>query len=554
MALMSLNTKKPRLVRQIESTRQPLRLTKLTLARLCSVIGCVALVLGIMGLIINGDVTSFVITCIVIAVVGIGAWTVLAPDDLRSVLTGRQAAFGTNSIFLSILMVGIVAVIFTMSIGSGLSVDLTSGGLYSLKSDVKPVIDTLNRPLVITGFYTSDLLQQQSGDLPILRMFEDAAPNLVKLRFIDPNEEPFIAQQFGLTTNFGIYVSFTDAAGVPDPNLTEPMVGDYANERWIAEAILRLQSRGQFTVAFTTGSSELPTTLPNLDDASNLRTLLTNYGITILDLDLSQQDIPSGLTALLIIAPQRDFTQPVVDKISAYMASGGKLLLVAEPAFNSGVQFMVPPESPMRNYLWDTWGLRATNYIVFDPTSNNESAFSVRAAKYADDPMLNKDAAGTTKIQPVFYISQALQAEARDGVDSFVLFATSDDAFAIPAPVAAANPANPQRSAADLTGSLPLMIKAENPQNGAKIIMVGDSDWLRNSQITSFDGDILWSGVFDYLTSFVSKVTVNPVAVQPPLNVPTSDLQIVAFFTLLVMPGVVLLLGFLVWLNRLRHG
>lgn len=551
---MSLNTKKPRLVRQIESTRQPFRLSKLTIARLASTIGCISLVLGLMGLLISGDVTSFVVTCAVIAAVGIGAWTLLAPDDLRALLTGRQAAFGTNSVFLSILMVGIVTVLYTISTSSGLTVDLTSGGLYSLKRDIKPIIDGLNRPLLITAFYTSNLLEQQSGDLPILRMFEDASPNKIKVRYVDPNEEPFTARDFGLTADFGIYVSFTDPTGQPDLKLTEKMAGDYANERWIAEAILRLQSRGQFTVAFTTGSSELTTSQPSLDDASNLRTLLTNYGISILDLDLSRDTIPTGLTALLILAPQRDFTQPMVDKISAYLAAGGKVLLIAEPAFNSGIQFMVPAESPMRTYLWDTWGLRPTNYIVFDPESNSESQYYVRAAKYSDDPMLNKDADGKTKIQPVFYITQALQAQARDGIDSYVLFATSDKAFAVPAPAAAANPTNPPRTAADLTGSLPLMIKAENAKSGAKIVFIGDVDWLRNSQITAFDGDILWSGVFDYLTAFVSKVTVNPVSVQLPLNVTTGDLQVVAFVTLLVMPGIVLLMGVLVWINRARHG
>lgn len=543
-----------RTVRQIDSTAaQPLVFDRVTVARLLSAIGGVGLLVAVVSLALSGDVNAWVMGGVLTAAAGIGAWTVLAPDDLRALVTGRQTAFGTNSLFLSIVMLGIAIIVYTMAAGSGVSVDLTATRLYTLKDNLQPVLNNLQRPLLITAFYTSALLEQQSGDLPVLRMFEDAAPGKIKVNFVDPNEQPILARDFGLTSDFGIYVSFLGPTGVPDPNATEKMAGDYANERWIAEAILRLQARGQFAVAFTVGSNEITTALPATDDATDLRNLLATYGIGTLDLDLTRQDIPPGLTALLILAPQRDYPKVVVDKIAQYMANGGKLLLFVEPAFNSLFEFMNAEASPFATYLWETWGVRPMRSIVFDPLSNYENNFYVRPAQYADDPMLNKDASGS-KVQPVFYIAQPLQVEVRTGIELNVLYASSPESFAKPAREAAANPLNVQKAPADPVGPLPLMIKAENSASGARLVVVGDADWIRNSAIREFDGDILWTGVFDYLTTFVSRVTVNPVATQLPLNVDSRDLDIVAVVTLIVMPGLVLLGAVIVWVDRRRRG
>lgn len=541
-------------VRQIASTRQPFVLNRLAVARTLSAIGSLGLVVAVVGFFLSGDVNAVVIGGALLAVIGISGWTLLSPDDLRALITGRQTAFGSNSLFLSILMAGIAALTYTIAASTGVAVDFTSAQFYSLKSDVRPIIEKLNRPLVITAFYSSALLEQQSGDLPVLRMFEDAAPDKIRVAFIDPNQQPLLAREFGLTADFGIFVSYLDQNGNPDVKLTEKSVGDYANERWIAEAILRLQARGQFMVGFTIGSNEITTALPATDDASEVRNLLTTYGIGIVDFDLSRQDIPPGLTALLILAPQRDFSQPVADKIAQYLANGGKALILVEPAFNSLFEFMNSDASPLGAYLWGTWGVRPTRTIVFDPASYYESVFYVMPSQYADDPMLNKDASGVSKIQPVFYIAQPLQVEPRPGINLFVLYASSPESFAKPARDAAANPLNATKAPTDLSGPLPLMIKAENPTSGARLVVIGDADWLRNSAITQFGGDVLWTGVFDYLTSFVTRVTVNPVSVQLPLQVTAGELSTVSFVTLAVMPGLVLLIGVIVWFDRRRRG
>ena len=546
-----------RVVRQIETTRQPFVLDKLALGRIGSVVGSAALVVGILAFIFQGDVTPVVVFCTLLTIAGLGSWMALAPDDLRALVTGRQTIYGSNSVFLSILLIGVVTIVYTLATGTGVYADLTEKGFYTLKKDIQPIITNLRRPIQITAFYSTALLTAQSNDRPILRLYEDADPTKVKVVTVDPNEQPNLARSFGLNSDYGIFTSFLGTDGKPDLNATEQVQipeGVPVNERWIAEAILRLQARGQFVAVFTVGNGEMTTDQPRTNDASTIRTSLESFNIATKTVDLAQQDIPVGTSVVIMIAPQRDLTQPMVDRIAAYMANGGKLLLMAEPGFTSQYVFMQTDASPMATYLREVWGITPQRDIVFDPVSNNETAYYVLPAVYADNPILNRDASGT-KIQPRLGITQSFTVEARADIASSVLYATSEQAFGKKNLLEIAR--NPERATfqtGDIVGPLALMINAENTKTQAKLIVMGDSDWLRNDLIGNFDGDVLFTNIFDYLTSFVQRVSVNPVRGQIPLSTTSQNLDIAKVVTLFITPGLILLLAGLAWFDRVRRG
>src|SRR5258707_15426102 len=111
---------------QLESTR-PARLfgiNRQTIARISSGAGSLALIVAILGLLLQHDITPLVLISALIAIVGIALWTVLAPNDFRALVSGRQALYGSNSIFISVLLAGIVAIIYTVANGSGVAGDM----------------------------------------------------------------------------------------------------------------------------------------------------------------------------------------------------------------------------------------------------------------------------------------------------------------------------------------------------------------------------------------------------------------------------------------------
>ena len=554
------------------SPRQFTRLNRQSIARISSGIGALALVVAIMAFLIQRDVTLIVLVSILISIGGIGLWSVLAPGDLRAMVSGRQALYGSNSIFVTILVIGIVAIIYGLSQGTGIAADFTSVGYYSPKPNTLPVLQRLDKPILITAFYASRALNLQAIDKPILQLFVDAAPDKIKLRIVDPDQQPLIANQFGLNAPYGLYVSQLDQNGQPDLNLTVQIPGDQAREQQIAEAILTLQARGKFKVLFTIGHNEIDTTSTATDGASGLRQGLESRGILTGTTDLTQ-DIPVDTNAVVMLAPQRDFTQAEVDKIAKYTAGGGKLLVMAKPAFNGAITFMVAPTSPMSRYMLATWGLGPQNDIVYDPQSFLQSQYAILAARVSQvSPIVYKDTAGTTQVRPFLAIAQSwaltqtltpdqttrpswvIPQPPPTGVEITPLMFSSDQSYGKTNLVkVSANPDQAVREAGDLAGPLLLAASAQNQQTGAQIIVIGEGDWCRNDSITQFDGSLLWTNMVNWLTRFDAAISVTPVFTQLPLRTDTISLNITLLITLVILPGLVLIAGAWMWWDRSRR-
>lgn len=550
-------------VRQIRPTRAAFRLDRLNIARIASGIGAFALIGAILAYLLQNDITPFVVAFALFAMIGIGAWVALAPEDIRALVSGRRAAYGSNTVFITALLIGILTVIFAIAQSTSLAVDFTTFGFYKLKPDIAPVITTLTEPIVITAFYSNRLLTLKSNDRPILKMFQDAAPDRVQIVTIDPDEQPLVARQFGLTQELGIYVSFLDAAGNPDLTRTRQMQGSFATEKQIAEAILELRNRGRYRVLFTIGHGEL-TTEGTAPDAAALRISLESIGVLTGTLDLALQPIPADTSALVVLAPQRDFSQETTDKIAAYMAAGGKILICAEPGYTSDYQFMQLPDSPMANYLWTTWGVRPERDIVFDPDTNGfvgDPYYIYPTIRDEGEPLIDKDNSGA-EARPLFRIVQSFQIDPNPRPNYAVkpLYASSEQSFGkLDLREAARTPNAVVKSPTDPAGPLNLMVAARATnatadRQEARLILVGDADWLRTDLISDYDGQALWVGVMDWLTNVIEQVTVRPISAQLPMSVPQGDLNAVAVLTLIILPGLALVGATATWIDRQRRG
>jgi len=534
-------------------------LDRLRVARILSGIGALALVIAVIAFLLQRDITPLVLLGLVIGMIGIGLWTILAPNDLRSVISGRQALYGTNSIFTSILFAGIIAVVYTLSTNLGLVADLTAVHYYSLKADSVAAVKQLDRPLVITAFYSSSRLSDQALDMPILNMYKDAAPDKIRLVIVDPDEQPLKARSFGLNGSFGIYISTLDQRGDPDLNNTVLVDSPYAREPQITQAILKLQARGKYRVLFTIGHNEIGTDIEKKEDAYAIRAGMEKVGILTGVIDLRTQDIPQDTAAIVMLRPEIDLQQAEVNRIAQYMANGGRLLVMAQPAYRGQIQFMVPADSPMAKYLWETWGIRPQNDIVYDPKSFVDDPYRVLAARVSQHPVMNRDIAGTTQVRPLLTLAQSweIAKDGRPNVQVSPLILTSDQAVGkVNVRKIAANPDDPNNQkaeAGDVTGPLTMAAAAENTRNNARLIVVGAGDWILNDVVVTFDGEILWTNMIDWLTHYLSDISVKPVVSQLPLIVDASLLNVVAVITLVVLPGVVLLAGAVVWWDRQRR-
>jgi ABC-2 type transport system permease protein len=119
----------------------------------------------------------------------------------------------------------------------------------------------------------------------------------------------------------------------------------WPGETEVSAAFKRLLQADMPRVAFVTGDGERKTgkkgdrEYQNVTVEKTFRQALINQGFDIDTLSLGTRDIPGNIKALVIADPQRELSAAVIQKIQAYIAKGGNLLIACEP----GRQQMLNP-------------------------------------------------------------------------------------------------------------------------------------------------------------------------------------------------------------------
>ncbi|MBL8120887.1 MAG: hypothetical protein JNJ78_25490, partial [Anaerolineae bacterium] len=99
------------------------------------------------------------------------------------------------------------------------------------------------------------------------------------------------------------------------------------------------------------------------------------------------------------------------------------------------------------------------------------------------------------------------------------------------------------------------VIWAYNQNSGAKILMVGDSDFVTNSMIQTGGNGILFTDGLTWLTGLGERIKFAPQAYGsglPVIFVGAEQIDLIAFITVILMPGIVLATGIGIWLRRVR--
>jgi hypothetical protein len=545
-----------------------IRLNQKTIARVLGAVGVLGIFIALLLYLAQRDITGAVLIALVVGIAGLSLWLALAPNDIRELFTPRRALYGGNSLLLSVLVIGSALVVYTLAASSNIVADMTAYRVYSLRPDVSALMRSLSQPLIITVFYTTAQLDQQSADQPVLNLFRDARPDLVKLNIIDPDQQPVVARNFGASSGAHAFITGVGTNGQPDLGTGKIIAldNDHVGEQQVADAILLFQARGKFKVLFTQGHSEVSVDSGGL--ATQIRAGLDKVGITTSTIDLSQSDIPTDTTALVLLAPKSDLTAVETQKIIQYTADGGRLLIMAHPLFVQLTNDLVPPpdylflqdKSPMSRYLIDTWGITPQNDIVYDPLSNtNNSPYETLTARALQHPIMAKDPNNVSsgQLQAVLYNARSWAvAPVGKGPPSVILYSlisSSDKAFGATDIRAVQVKADSYtRLPTDFPGPLVTAVAGENSINHSRIVVIGDVDWATNDVVAQFGNAQLWSNMMNWLTQYQEKTTVSPTITQLPLITDSATLNAVVVLTIIALPGLVLATGMLVWWKRVR--
>ena len=204
--------------------------------------------------------------------------------------------------------------------------DITGNRRLTLAPMTQRVLKGLKQPITATAYYTRSAQKpteaRQAREVrDLLEQYADRSPSF-RFSVVDYLREPdkFISAQAG---GMPPMVVFTNAAGG-----REEVKG--TTEKDFTGAVLKLSRTERRTVAFTTGHGELNPESYEQDAASLVRQALAEQQHTVTTLDLMgrARAVPKGIDVLVIAGPRIDFKPDEVKAVNAYLASGGRVLLL----------------------------------------------------------------------------------------------------------------------------------------------------------------------------------------------------------------------------------
>lgn len=241
---------------------------------------------------------------------------------MRRALTGRQARYGSNTLIVTIAVLGILGVITFLAYKNDKRWDLTEDKKNSLAPETLNTLTKLTGPVSIEAFYTKRTSSESARLL--LDNYVRNSKGKLSYKFIDPESNPITAQNENVTQDGTLVIKMGD-------HKQQVTITD---EQRLTSALVKLISGETKIVYFLTGHGEKSPEASGDQSYSTAKTKLENKNYTVKMLNLvTSSGIPKDANALIIAGPTKPLLAGEVQAISDYLANGGQRLSWKIPRF-----------------------------------------------------------------------------------------------------------------------------------------------------------------------------------------------------------------------------
>ncbi|MBM3152670.1 MAG: hypothetical protein FJZ96_10820 [Chloroflexi bacterium] len=469
--------------------------------------------------------------------IGLALFALLDPQRVREILAGRQARYGSNAFIMLIAFLGIVFVVNLIAYQNPVQRDLSEDQLNTLAPETLNALEALPSPVHAIGFYTSRLSNATAEAL-----FQNLViwgKDKFSYEFVDPEANPLLAQQYEITRDGTIILSMGDQYEV----LT------YASEQELTSALVRLINPGERVVYFLSGHGEFNIEDSGQDDTYGLaRQSLESKKYTVLTLNLRAENIiPDDALAVIIAGPLQPISSTESVLLEAYLDGGGAVILLEEPPL---LLESANQPHPFHDYLAAEWGIAFNNDLVIDPDTNPPT-YAV-AYTYASHAITEK-LSGVVTFFPSAHSLVALTGE--NGAIPSTLIQTIERAWG-ETDFASLETGPTYDGGSDTSGPITLAVASENNLSGARLVVIGDSDFASDTYFGQYaNGDLLvnaidWAAGQEDLLNLTPKETTT----RTMIAFNNASLLLLALGLICLLPGLVLGGAIVSWISRRRRG
>jgi gliding motility-associatede transport system auxiliary component len=479
-------------------------------------------------------------------IIGLAVFVVLDPDQIRRLVTGRQARYGSNAFIITLAFIGILVVINYLGYKNTKRWDLTADKSNTLAKETLDVLKSLPDNVVVKAFFSSDSSMSTSKESAqtLLDKYVYDGKGKFKYEFVDPNKDPVSAQDAGISKD-GTIVLYMGSAKQSVTSVTETD---------LTGAMVRLMNPGAHVIYFMTGHGEYPTSGSSDQSYTKLSTALESKNYTVSSLNLlATAKIPQDASVVVIDGPKKPLSDNEVSLLDEYIKNGGSVVLMEDPPAET--QFGDSPD-PLATDLAQNYGITLGNNVVIDAYGNQafQNYLFAIGYKYADHAITQNMTTEATGFKVARSVTTD-DAVAKDYSKTQLVLTVDQSWGETNLSSLQDNSLKPDQGA-DLLGPVPLAVAAEDSSTNARLVVFGDSDFATNAYYDFYgNSDLIvnsidWAAKQENLINLTPKTTITRTLAQPK----PYTMNLILLGSLVVLPGLIIVAGVGSWVSRRRRG
>jgi gliding-associated putative ABC transporter substrate-binding component GldG len=501
------------------------------------------------------------------------------------------------------IIIGIIVLVNILSVYFFTRFDLTKDRLYTLSDASKNLVKNLDDKLTIKAFFSEDLPAPYNNNRRFLKDqlddYRAYSKGNLQYEFVSVDEEKTgpEAQKYGIPP-VQVQVVKEDKMEVKkaymglvflyeDKQETIPVIQSLDNlEYEISSIIKRLTSSNMQRIGLASGHGE-----PSPQEIKNIFQLLSKqYQVIPVELKGSNP-IPADINALLVISPDKKFSEPEKFQIDQYIMKGGKAAFMLNK-FKADLkqQFAQPLDLGMDDMLLN-YGVKVNNDIVIDAICASVTVMQQAGGltfqnqiPYPAIPVANEFNENVSMVKGLknvvfFFISSLDTAQGAKGGSKSTVFIKSSrksgrlNDFMYIDPTIKYPEKNYNESgiplAVTIEGSLksfyagkPVPQDTSNPVSNTaqimekspstRIVVMGDGDFMKDEYLGSKDNLLLLQNIVDYLVDDIGLISIRTRQTTPLMLEQTSEgtKKALKYGSVLIPPALVIIYGLFRWRMR----
>lgn len=254
----------------------------------------------------------------------------------KEFFTMKTTKEGMSMGVLILLMVAVLAVVNYLGVKYYKTWDFSSAQTNTLSEQSIKLTKSLDSDLKVLFFYKKGVEGNEENRRQfreLIKKYQDQSGN-VKLDFVEVNERPDLAKEYGVDKGSGVV--FLDYKG--RRNRVEKI-----DEQEFTSALVKVTREKNKTIYFTIGHGE-----KSLEEKreglglGSLKLMLENNRYTVKDLPLVQTPkIPQDADVVVIAGPTQEFSENEILALEDYLKKGGSLFLALESQNSAGLDKLV---------------------------------------------------------------------------------------------------------------------------------------------------------------------------------------------------------------------